>query len=566
MPVRSLNQPSFLDLQAEQVINDDPGTLVWLLTHYRSVLFPRWLTSAWGRGHSRRGRNAYPVEALLGLWLLRWDGAGMSRLGACNRALVDISWQRAMGLPVGSKTPTEKTMREFEAFLSKEHEETGLPRYLVLHEHIVHVVRWLTTHGGRAPSWVMDSTPMWCFGAVLDTVRLLGDGLRRLGRTYARATRRTVGTIAKKLDLALLLAKSTKGHLRIDWGDPKARSEAISKLVRDVLRVVEWVKAHLQPAKKSAREGLVAQCDVLLRVIEQDLEQDKHGRWRIAQRVARDRLISLTDPEAGHGHKSRSKSFYGFKLNVLGDGASGLIAAVSVTRGNGHDAEPGHELVARVQQMKIELRQVLADTAYGGTEHRIRMRSVGVDLIAPPPPAPTQRDGKRFGRSAFEVDLEKQVARCPNGVETDQLEEVTTKKEGPAPLAFKWPVAACAACALQEKCLRKPLSTEPDPPGRRRGRPRAGRRIVLHPYEAELIAARERWKDPSIRELYRQRSIGERLHVLLVQHGARYARAYGLAAANLQAHAIAIRSNLGVLARSLAAVIESQRVGARRAA
>lgn len=569
MPIRLVNQPSFLDLQAEEVIDLEPGSLVWLLARYRAVLFPRWLTAGWGRGSGPRGRNAYPVEALLCLWLLRWDGAGMSRLGACKHACVDISWQRAMGLPVGSKMPTEKTMREFEGFLREEHEETGLPRYMVVHEHVVNLVLWLQEHDRAPPAWVIDSTPMWCYGAVLDTVRLLGDGLRRLGRRYARAAGVGLGALAKKLDLDLLLAKSTKGHFHIDWHDVDQRSELISTLVQDVLRIVEWVRDHLEPVKGPARAALVGQCDVLLRVIEQDLEQDKRGRWRITRGVARDRLVSVTEPEARHGHKSRSESHWGYKLNVLGDAQSGLIAAVSVTPGNGHDAEPGHVLVARVQKMRIELRQLLADTAYGGTEHRIRMRSIGVDLVAPPPPVPEPREKQLFGRSAFDVDMAKRVARCPNGVETTEV-SVTQTQRLPAPLAFRWPVEVCGNCPLREKCMRNPPPRESVPvptTERRTGRPRTGRRLVLHPFEAELIAARKAWEDPALRELYRQRSTGERLHVLLLQHGARHARAYGRAAAEQQAHAIAIRTNLGLLARGLAAAIEaSMATSARRAA
>lgn len=550
MPLYQLKQVSFLDLQAKTRLRMEPGSLCWLLAEYREVLFPDWLSEGWARGRCPRGAAAYPVAALAALWLLRWSEEGMSRRGACRRAKTDFAWQVAMGLPVGGPTPSARTMSDFEAFMGEVHEPTGLPRYLVLHEHVVHLVRWLPEHQGRPPVWVVDSTPMWCFGAILDTVRLLGDGLRRLGRRFARAARRTLGQLAKELDLDLLLAKSTKGHLGLDWRAPDARSTAIHDLVNTVLRVVDWVREHLPETRDSARPGLLKQCDVLLRVIEQDLEQDEEGRWTIARRVARDRVVSLTDPEARHGHKSRSATFWGFELNVLGDAQSGLIAAVSVTAGNGHDAEPGHALVERVQAMRLELKQLLADTAYGGTEHRLRLQARGVELVAPPPPVPQGDDSdpeRRFGRHDFDVDMEGGTARCPNGVSTLDLQPVRTKTK-PAPLAFRWPVEACAQCPLQTRCLKKPI------PGKRPavGRPRVGRRLQLHPLEAELIASRKRWEEPEVRARYRLRSIGERLHVTLIQHGARRARRWGLAAANQQVHAIAIRCNLGTLARSLA--------------
>jgi len=49
--------------------------------------------------------------------------------------------------------------------------------------------------------------------------------------------------------------------------------------------------------------------------------------WLFARKVARARLISLTDPQARHGRKSKSSVFNGFKLHVLGDSVGGLIAA-----------------------------------------------------------------------------------------------------------------------------------------------------------------------------------------------------------------------------------------------
>ncbi len=74
----------------------------------------------------------------------------------------------------------------------------------------------------------------------------------------------------------------------------------------------------------------------------------------------------------------------------------------------------------------------------------------------------------------------------------------------------------------------------------------------LHAYEAELVAAREDWKRPEVRDAYRVRSQCERLVNQVVRHGGRRARTWGLAAANLQAHFIAMRCNLGLLAQALA--------------
>jgi hypothetical protein len=562
VPVRCHGPRSNLDLELETLVRPEPGTLPWLLARDRAAIFPEWLTDAWPRGKGRRGRNAWPVQCLLSLFLLRWSEGGTSRNGSCKRARTDLLWRYAIGLGIEDGTPSEKSIRELEAWLREEHENTGMTRMELLFEHVLQLARWSEiTRGRHAPRWVMDSTPMWCFGAVLDTVRLLGDGLRRLGTSWARETRATVATVAHDWKLPILTARSAKGHFRADWRDADARSDVISELVDDTLRVVELVRAGIDRVKSPwRRQQQLGLCDTLLRVIEQDLEQDRRGRWRVAKRVAAGRLVSLTDPEARHGHKTRSELFWGFKIHVLGDALSGIIASLLVTPGNSHDGEPGHALVARVRQMRIELKRLFADTAYGGAESRMKLRAIGIELIAPPPGA-SPSAGETPSKNEFAIDFDRMRATCPNGVETDQTEHTRGKVKN---LAFRWPIEACARCPLQAKCLDTPLPPDYGTVARP-GRPRAGKRLVLDPFERERREARAWWADPQVRELYRQRSPGERLHTELLRHGARQARSRGLAAAQLQVDAIGLVVNLGILARNIAALRgESESAKTRR--
>ena len=360
-------------------------------------------------------------------------------------------------------------------------------------------------------------------------------------------------------ELPLIRAKSTKGWLRIDWSDAKARSKAITDLVDDVLRVVKDVQAKLGTVEERARVRIGELCDLLLRVVEQDLEKDGKGHWRVARKVAHNRMVSLTDPEAGHGHKSRSESFWGYKTNVLGDLVTGVIAAVSVTPGNGHDAAPGHDLVVEAQRMRLEIRKVLADTAYGGIENRLSLLALGVDLVAPPPG--TTREGKTLSKNEFAIDFDAQTATCPNGMTTDLVERTAAKVPT---LAFRWPVEACGSCPLCGKCMRQRTSPANEP-GKRKGRPPQGKRLVLDVRERERREARAAWENPERREEYRDRSMGERLNAMLVQHGARRARMRGRKGANLQAQLIGITLNLGVLARNVAEAEAEARETARRA-
>lgn len=48
-------------------------------------------------------------------------------------------------------------------------------------------------------------------------------------------------------------------------------------------------------------------------MVGQDLDDDADGVFRIARKVAKDRVISTVDPDARHGHKTSARAFDGYK-------------------------------------------------------------------------------------------------------------------------------------------------------------------------------------------------------------------------------------------------------------
>lgn len=551
MPLRAIAIGSFFAPEFADPACLTPGTVPWLLAKFRSTWFPDWLFASWS-GRTGRGRDAWPAVVLATLVVLRWSEQGMSRRGSVARAATDVSWRAAMGLEIGGGTPSEKTLRKFERFLQQRHGDAQVPRYLLLHEHIVRTCLQAGVAGESVPSWVMDSTPMWCFGAVRDTVRLLGDGLRSLAGYWAQATRTTLESVAAAWQLPFLLAKSTKGAFRIDWHDPAARMTVITNLGECVLKTVETVRRSLadDSIRPAFRKGLLRRCRHLLRVVEQDLEAGDDGRLVVAKRVAADRLISLADPQARHGRKTKSQTFDGFKVHLLGDAVSGLLLSLTVTSGNVHDSVPAHRLTRRARELHSALERVLADTAYGGARLRhVLDRQLGVTVVAPPLPVES-KEGK-VAKASFIIDFEALKATCPNGISSDDVRRFWSSEHNMHAPVFVWPNAACQQCPLTGAC---------------RGKETGGRRLILHPYERELRRARADWEDPKTKETYRARSQGERLISEVVRRGGRQARAFGLKAAQLQAHAIAMASNLRLLAQALEARAQASPAPQKRAA
>ena len=141
-----------------------------------------------------------------------------------------------------------------------------------------------------------------------------------------------------------------------DWSDPESRSELIDGLVTDGLALIEGVESvELNPEQADAIGllGVVTGQDV-------EPDPDREGRWRIVRRVARDRTISTVDPQARHGHKTRTHKRDGYKAHVATEPETGLITAVALTPANTPDAHIGAGLVAEEPPGT----EIIADSAY----------------------------------------------------------------------------------------------------------------------------------------------------------------------------------------------------------
>jgi len=104
---------------------------------------------------------------------------------------------------------------------------------------------------------------------------------------------------------------------------------------------LSWAEQQALLAVLDGRElgEAVDQAGALLAmVLGQDLDRDEAGVFRIARRVARDRVISTVDPETRHGHKTAARGFDGYKGHIGVDPDSEIITATVVGAGNAGDA------------------------------------------------------------------------------------------------------------------------------------------------------------------------------------------------------------------------------------
>ncbi len=190
----------------------------------------------------------------------------------------------------------------------------------------------------------LDSTALDDAVARQDTIMQLIAAIRRFG-----------SDVPVVPDGASLLAAQATGYdysrvgkPEIAWDDRDAKDELVTALVTDALALLGALAAEGLEAKAHESYALLAL------IAGQDVEpadgsQGTHGRWRIARRVARDRIISVVDPEARHAHKSRAALRDGYKAHIVGGPETGLFTNAAITKAGGAgsgDAEAGITLLA----------------------------------------------------------------------------------------------------------------------------------------------------------------------------------------------------------------------------
>ena len=193
----------------------------------------------------------------------------------------------------------------------------------------------------------------------------------------------------------------------------------------------------------------------------QDVEQDDDGTWKIAQRVAPDRMISTVDPEARHMRKSRSEYRDGYKAHIAIEPETGLVTKAILTKANVVDGRCASALVADEDPGLM----VLGDTAYASGETLAALGQPSTD--GHQALAVQGRVPGGFERDDFVIDHDAGTATCPAG----HTVTITPHLNAVFP-----PTVAGAHC---ERCTTA----------------HRGRKLELTPHDKELVALRASWRE-----------------------------------------------------------------------
>jgi len=420
---------------------------------------------------SKRGRPSIPPDTVASVMVLQ-ALEGLSDREAA-RALTDrISWKVACGLALdeaafdssvltywrGRLRNSERPERIFEAVRAVV-EATG-------------VLRGKTRRA-------LDSTLLDDAVATQDTVTQIVGAIRRVRRVIPSS--REVALVAHDYD--------QPGKPAISWDDEAARAALVHALVEDARSLLALDESEDPDAKEAL--GLLAL------VAGQDVELDESGRWRIVRGVAKDRVISVVDPESRHMHKSRSVYRDGYKAHLCVEPETGLVTAMALTPASAPDGPTGVELL----QGEVPGLQVLADGAYGSGETLAALSRAGHQRAIKPFASHAAVPGG-FCRDDFVVDETSATVTCPAG----HVVAITAKRS--ATFGVR-----CANCPLRTRCTNA----------------KGGRVLHLTIHDADLVESRRAWRDGDfISDYQKYRPMVERSIAWLVRDHYRRVRFRGV--------------------------------------
>jgi len=449
------------------------GTMFAFLAGHRQDLFPD--NEFEDLFPSGKGRPSIPAAVMASILVLQ-TLHDLSDRETAEAARCDLRWKVATGMALDDKGFDPSTLVYWRKRLAKS------DRPQRINEAVRTVVAETGVLAGRRKRAV-DSTILADAVATQDTITQVIAAIRRVARVVPDAAE-AIAVVCTGHDY------SRPGKPVIDWDEPGAKDALVSALVNDANALLGvFAEVDQDELAESVRAALA----LLALVAGQDVEpadgsDGTDGRWRIARKVAPDRVISTVDPDARHTRKSPEARRDGYRAHVAAEPETGIITDEALTKAAGpqnSDAAVAEKFLAAHSAPAADVAggdesgacEWYGDSAYGTGDFRYAIGEAGHAAVLKPKPLQSPvKDG--FTVDDFTVDEQAGTVSCPAG-HTRPLSATRVASFG----------ALCGGCPLREQCTTS----------------KTGRKIVLHQRDNLLRSARHDWAtDPELRERYRK--------------------------------------------------------------
>lgn len=480
------------------------------LWEVREELFADGFEESLIEAYRPRGQDPCP-PALLAMVVLLQRYEGISDADAVDAAENDRRWQLVLGTlgseraPFGQGSLVRFRMRMIAHDLDKK-----------LVDRTVELAKKKGAFGWQRLRVALDSSPLKGAGRVEDTWNLIGRAMTKVVHAVSMALQVDEEEIISQAKLSVLQAPSIKAALDIDWNDDDEQREALQRLLEQVSRLETWVSRRAreqlnQPPLKDALE-------LLERVVGQDLEPEPpDGGARIADAVAKDRIVSVRDSQMRHGRKSKTKRFNGYKRHVAI--ANGFIVATAVEPANVPEYVPAERLLSwSARHGAVEILDIDRGYLASAAVHKLHREGVRIHSRA----WRAVNNNGLFTKDDFWIDLSAKTVVCPAGKRAPIL---------PSGACY-FAARDCGGCKYKAECTTAEQRT-----------------VRIHPQEDLLIQLRSRARSRAGRAQLRKRvAVEHRLARISDIQGDR-ARYCGVRKNELDLNRSAAVANLQAIAR-----------------
>jgi IS5 family transposase len=164
-------------------------------------------------------------------------------------------------------------------------------------------------------------------------------------------------------------------------------------------------------------------------------------------------IQSAVDEDAKTGYKSETNSFFGYK-NHIAMTEERIITAIEVTSGEAPDGKFLTGLIEKTQANGVEVKEVIADTAYSEKNNLDFMNSQGIKPITKLNPIISNAEKDR--NDGFEYIKDANCLRCPAGelsIHT-KVKKRNGKKSRNTTMQYSFDIEKCKKCPFKDGCCK----------------------------------------------------------------------------------------------------------------
>ncbi|MEI2664479.1 IS1182 family transposase [Rossellomorea sp. LJF3] len=264
-----------------------------------------------------------------------------------------------------------------------------------------------------------------------------------------------------------VILDATHTKARYNQTSPQEVLRNQSKKVRKLVYSIDETMKEKFPSKPT-EDTIEAELDYTQKLVEIMENEPKLTEipkvkepLNLLKETVEDDLVYLqesADPDARIGHKTADSSFFGYKTH-LAMVQERIITAATITTGEKTDGKELPTLVEKSKEAGIEVKEVIGDAAYSGSQNLKYANEHEFELISKLNPHVSY--GARKKEEKFEFNKDAGMYFCPAGHMAVRKARQGKKNQSKNQVnTYYFDVEKCKRCPLQEGCYKSGAKTK----------------------------------------------------------------------------------------------------------